>query len=221
MEAVQKHKETTAPMDYKPPYLERILPYLKQGEEPRVRVSSFGNLAELDEEKSAKELEAHAKKLRRETHAKRREARRRQRSTMAYMMKGEPMSAQEMRTLFISILRAGYEKQIRDGELEDQQFLAIALNQSLDFAADAVTKGKPLDDWKYVTMFDGRLSFIGNRLRNRTNARRALAGIRGKEVREGVNYTLLRLKVERSLAFMAAHTFAENFFQREFETVDR
>jgi hypothetical protein len=77
---------------------------------------------------------------------------RRSLTTMRVMM-GEgvdPLSLKELRSLFISVLRAAYEHQISRGELSDREFIVVALQASLDFAADAVAKGRKLCDWEFV-----------------------------------------------------------------------
>lgn len=71
-----------------------------------------------------------------------------------------PLSLQEFRSLFISILRSAYENQIRDGELDDHEFLTIALDASLDFADDAVSRGEPLSDWEYLYVTFDQFSLV-------------------------------------------------------------
>ncbi len=66
------------------------------------------------------------------------------------MMDGEPLSAQELRNLFVSLLKASYEKQILDGELAAQHVLAVALEQSLEFTAKAVDTDDDEDDKEEV-----------------------------------------------------------------------
>lgn len=106
------------------------------------------------------------------------------------------MSLQELRYLFISILRSAYEGQIRSGELEDRQFLAIAFEASLDFAEDAVGKGEPLKDWDFVQMVEGSISAVSDSLK--TKIKFIKCG--GNRVRSKLNVTTERVKVERSLS---------------------
>jgi len=225
MEAVEKYKDTTAPEDYQPPYLERVLPYLKDEEEQPVaaemfRPSMYASVGATTEDTLAPlDPEAHARKLKHELRTKSRK-KRRQVSRMSFMMKGEPMSAHELRALFISILRAAYERQIEHGELVDREFLAIALQQSLDFAADDVGNGKPLQDWKYVNIVDGPVDSVYKRLQHLPVFVHFLGLFRGRLGRVELKYAVERLKIERSLAFMAAHRWAQKFFRQEFENAD-
>ena len=111
------------------------------------------------------------------------------------------MSLQELRSLFVSILRSAYEKQARDGELDDREALAIALNSSLDFADDAIQKGEPFCDWTYLNTFH-RSSLLLTTF--------------GKLAHRDVTYSVHRIGIETCLAFMAAHRWAQSFMQKEF-----
>jgi hypothetical protein len=134
----------------------------------------------------------------------------------------EPMSMQELRTLFISILKAAYEVQIRDGELEDRQFLSVTLEQSLEFAADAVSNGEPLRDWDFVHIVDGPIMKLAKQTKKHPKASRCLT-LNTKcaiETRDNLKRNLKRLRIERALCFMAAHRWAQKFFRREFENAE-
>lgn len=122
------------------------------------------------------------------------------------MLGEEPLSTVELRTLFISILRAAYENQIQAGELEKRQFLAISLVNSLDLAADEVAKGGTLQDWKHVILVERPVA--------------TLAKVWGKKAHVSLAYAHKRLKIERSIAFMAAHRYTQRIFEREFQEVD-
>lgn len=110
------------------------------------------------------------------------------------------LSLQELRLLFISILRSAYEAQIRGGELEDRQILAIALEASLDFAEDAVSNGGTLKDWEYVQAFDGSLTSIGQSLKSKLKVFKCVDKLWGKRARTKITDTTKRLLIERSLA---------------------
>lgn len=144
VEAIERHKDTTASDEYQPPYLQGVLPYLE--DEPEE--SPFGLKNGMPKSKSTENLlatlVAEAQKAERAKRAEKRHRRRRRKSNIHHLMAGEPLSAHEMRTLFISILKGTYEKMIDHGELVDREFLAITLEQSLEFAADAVANGGPL-----------------------------------------------------------------------------
>ena len=220
LEAVETNKETVAPEEYRPPNLKRILPYLKDDDEGETyfmhRVGSHdGDLSALD-------TDAHARKLKRELRTKNRK-KRRSKSTMRFMIEEEePLSMQELRALFISILKAAYEVQIRDGELEDRQFLSVTLEQSLEFAADAVSNGEPLRDWDFVHLVDGPIMKLAKQTKKYPRASRCLSlqTTCAKKTRENLKNNLKRLRIERALSFMAAHRWAETFFRREFENAE-
>lgn len=104
---------------------------------------------------------------------------------------------------------AAYEKQIRDGELEDNHYLAIILQQSLEFAEDAVARGKPLNDWKYVEIFEKPFAKTINHLKNNQCVESMLDKGWVIGTRHGLKHTAKQIRIERSLSFMAAHRFAQ------------
>ena len=133
------------------------------------------------------------------------------------MMGGEPLSAQELRSIFVSLLRAAYAKQIKEGELVARHFLTVALEQSLEFATDAVSNGETLKDWEYVTMADRPITDVALRLKNGAAALGCLKHAWAMRAHTGFKMTAQRLRIDRSLAFMAAHRWAQQYFQKEFQ----
>lgn len=212
VEAVERHKDSTPNESYHPPHLQRVLPYLTDS-------AADGSDAAIEDALSSLDTVALSRKLRHEERTRNRR-RTKSKSTMHFMLKGEPLSALELRLLFISILRSAYERQIEDGELEDREFLSIALEQSLEFAADAVSNGKPLQDWDYVNMVDGPINGLAKRVRKSPFAMRLVEKTMGKTAHVDLKYTLKRLKIERSLAFMRAHNYSQEYFRRELENAD-
>ena len=144
LEAVKQNKETTLMEEYNPPYLSRILPYLKNDNMKTLDPESSDVMRDIPEDESM-HFAAEERKRRHALRAKLRQNRRNS-SSLQFMMQGEPLSAQELRVLFVSILKAAYEKQVAQGELEDRHFLTVALEQSVEFASDAVSNGKPVTD---------------------------------------------------------------------------
>jgi hypothetical protein len=134
-------------------------------------------------------------------------------STIKLMMEGEPFSTKEMRLLFISMIRAEYERQINEGELESQHILAIALEQSLEQAEADVQQGKPLDDFQYLR----KLHFSGKQFSGwmKHNCGRFCVTGRAKRYRMNVNQKLDNAYVEQAMAFTSAHKRAQFFFQEE------
>jgi hypothetical protein len=197
LEAVVKNKETTQPDDYHPPFLKNILPYLP-GNEPALR--------EL-----LSPMVAKRKRIRRRTVS----------SIRALMARGaDPLSLKELRLLFISVLSAAYESQIRDGELEERNFLAIALQSSLDFAKVAVGKGEPLCDWSYVNMTDASIVVVVKAFQAKflfgRFAKLLFSNFEETNAKDDVH----RLIIERSLAVMSAHQFAQDYITREMANAD-
>lgn len=222
LESVDRNRATVAKEDYQPPNLKNIIPYLKDDDDEMYfmrRVDSAEDTLEALE----KEEEAHARKLKRELRTMRRKQRR-SKSTMRFMVEEEePLSTQELRHLFISILRSAYEVQIRDGELEDRQFLYVTLEQSLEFAEDAVANGEPLKDWEYVHLIDGPLVKLAKETKKKKTVTSCCAPFcdkHTKKIRDDFKRNLRTLKIERCLCFMSAHRWSQRFFRREFENAE-
>jgi len=122
-------------------------------------------------------------------------------NSVAFLLFTDSLSLQELRFLFISILRSAYENMIRSGELEDRQFLSIALEASLDFAEDAVGRGEQLKDWEYVESFEGSLSAINENLKAKLKVVKACASAKvSKRARIKLNAATQQNRIERSLA---------------------
>jgi hypothetical protein len=197
LEAVVKNKETTQPDDYHPPFLKNILPYLP------------GDQTALNDLISPMVFKR--KRMRRRTVS----------SIRALMARGaDPLSLKELRLLFISVLSAAYEKQIRDGELEERHFLAIALQSSLDFAKNLVGKGEPLCDWNFVSMTDASIVVIVKAFQAKYIFGRFAKLFVNDFEEANVKDEVHRLLIERSLAVMSAHQFAQDYITREMANAD-
>jgi NhaP-type Na+/H+ or K+/H+ antiporter len=212
IEAVERHKDTTAAEDYQPPHLVRILPYLKD-DEKEYPAATGRSAVKFDVDASTFDAVDYARKIEHDLRKKNRHQRRNS-STLHFILEGEPLSAQELRTLFLSILRAAYAKQVREGELETRKFLSIALESSLDFAEDAVANGETLKDWEFLTMIDKPFQKI---IKDSVVVSCLLDKAWVKKAHASAKFAAKRLEIERSLAFMAAHKFAQKFFYREFQ----
>lgn len=68
---------------------------------------------------------------------------------------GTSVRAIELRLIFIETLRHAYAHQVERGELDGRGFVDYVLFQSLDFSADAVSLGKPLNDWEATKIVGG------------------------------------------------------------------
>jgi hypothetical protein len=188
-----KNKETTQPDDYYPPCLKNILPYLPGDDKV---LSEFPSPSV----------------------ARKKRVRKRSVSSMrALMAQGEDaLPLNELRLL----LSAAYESQIRDGELEERNFLAFALQSSLDFAKNAVGKGEPLCDWNYVNMVDASIVVVVKAFQAKYLFGR-FAKLLFSDVEEtNVKDDIHRLLIERCFAVMTAHQFAQDFITKEMANAD-
>jgi NhaP-type Na+/H+ or K+/H+ antiporter len=219
LEAVERHKATTPADEYHPPHLKRILPYLDD--------YTGGMSPETEEEEEAAPIvidpDEHARKARIAMRTRNRKTKRVRYSTsnMHFMMGSEPLSAQELRILFCSILRSKYDEQIKGGELDDQHILAISLDQSLEFAADAVFKGEPLKDWEYLILLHTPVANLAKRLKQNEATKYFVdRNVSSKRANLGLKIRSESMFIERSIIFMAAHRAAEAFFRTELQDVD-
>jgi hypothetical protein len=137
----------------------------------------------------------------------------------------DPTLLKETRLLFLELLRAAYTAQVRDGELDPREyngFLLYDLEQSVDFAHDAVSGGSPLNDWKMANNLS-----IEIYLRSEATAERVAGSCCGKrkgvkkriaelvDVSSPLEYQRLRLNVLRALSFIDAHKEAQDRLQDE------
>jgi hypothetical protein len=217
LEAVHKHKEEHA-SDYAPPFLGNVLPYLPIGETSE---SSDDTEQSCNEEILA-EFENHNRKAKMERRTKNRKKKRLRRhsSNIRAMLQEEPLSARELRLLFVSILKAQYDKQMERGELEYEHLLALALSQSLDFAASSIQKGKPLQDWKYLIRLHDPLVRFEKKLKANRSILSCLDKTWSHRANLGIKLRADALLIERAMTFMSAHEAAMKMFRLEFEGLD-
>mmetsp|Transcript_662 Transcript_662/g.1011 ORF Transcript_662/g.1011 Transcript_662/m.1011 type:complete len:507 (-) Transcript_662:573-2093(-) len=120
----------------------------------------------------------------------------------------------ELRLIFVEALRHAYAHQVERGELDPRGFLDYVLFQSLEFCADEVRLGKPLNDWEATQIVGGtwtsRVEIGINRLYSLDCRHRSDVRSISRE------YIQLRFEVSKALAFISAHTLAQERFQREF-----
>jgi NhaP-type Na+/H+ or K+/H+ antiporter len=211
--AVATLKDTTSADNYNPPYLHYVLPYLRRqdgiaaGEDEELKAAEF--LRENTSDYHSKLRVAERGKSR---------GNRRKSSTIQYLLK-EPMSTNELRLLFISMVRSQYERQVVSGELESQQFLTVALLDSLDCAEDDANQGKPLNDFQYLLQVNKATSKILAfadascvRLANRSLPKH-------KQVHP--KWRMETYIVEQAMAFVDGHKRAQSFFQEQLGDIDR
>lgn len=208
-DAVDNNRESVHPNQYQIPNLDHVLPYIPNSENLKRMLEltkrdmflgggAFANnkvdLEDLPEE-DADATEAPAE-------------------NSAALLK-------DMRVMFVQLLKASYNAQIRDGELDPREyegFLSYSLLQSLEFAHERATKGNALNDWTLSqivrtiqldqTEHFGKL--IGVRL---------YAWLRFKkqsEPHQHLSYQHLRLEVLRAFSFIDAHLEAQEHLVKEF-----
>ena len=178
--ALQVHEERTPPRHHKVPCLEKLLPHL---------ASQSPNEVDLNWLKHDPQQEAKP----------------------SHTFLGEPLAKEftdcdasrllELRQGFINLLKSACEHQLNDGDLDGHVgFVAVTLEQGLlvEFAADRVSKGEPLQDWKCS-------SFLSSTLENRglatlEQASAMLSRSEKKNEHTSVDHMELRVKIHRALA---------------------
>ncbi|KAG7342271.1 cyclic nucleotide-binding protein [Nitzschia inconspicua] len=215
VEAIEKLKDTTQHEKYRPPNVDRVVPYLVGPEGIPKDLEDRLNIALLRDKGSDPRRSQKIEERRRNRKVRRE---RRMSSTMQFMM-GEPLSTKEMRLLFISMVRAQYEYQINDGELDSQHLLTVALEQSLEEAETDVMNDLPFNDYKYLRDFHFRSKKVVGWLKNCT------CGLfvhhkSGKCHRVPMNQMLESAYVEQTMAYTSAHKRAQWFFQEQLGDLD-
>ena len=214
-EAVQKLKDATPEQSYCPPHLERVLPYFKPDgmTDDDFEKMIDTNLLVMDPAEQKRKMRIMERKRSRRT-------KRRSVSSMAYLMQGEPFSTSELRVLFISMIRSQYEYQIKNGELESQHLLAIALEQSLEEAETDCNKGLPLNDLEHLREYHRATSNLFRRTKKYTVCCDSCVGEPFKNRFKKRSHMHLKQKadalyVEEAMAFVSAHKRAQFFFKEQ------
>jgi len=203
VEAVKKMKETTEANAYKPPYLQDVLAVITDNQDLMSQKEKYDILCE------SPETHAHTERMERRKRARRATFR----SSMANMMKGDPLSTVELRLLFISMLRAQYESLINEGLLASENGLTIALEQSLEVTKTEVNKGGQLNDLNHLKTFH-TLATKYTKIADK--------GIRWLRCNDRIpdEYSDLRSLVLLEFAFTNAHERAQEFFQDQLGDAD-
>jgi len=211
LDAVSKYKKTHG-SDYAPPFLKNVLPNL-------VNDTPIGHLEEeaADEEILA-EFDNYCRAARHQV--RKRTRHRRHSSNIRAMLGHDALSTKELRLFFVSIMRAQYEKQVARGELEGEHFLAIALDQSLDFASHDIHKGRPLQDWRHLVEVHDPMAKWEARLEKSRTFLSCLDKTKSGRSKLGLDVAGDALLVERAMAFMAAHEESRKIFAFECEDID-
>jgi len=219
-QAIDLNKSTTHPQTYKAPNLTHVLPYVPDSQHLRWAIEkaqrqmfmeapamgsqkgSFMDLVALGEEAEAEGAESDG-------------------------AEANPGLVIDVRLMFIELLRAAYQGQIRDGELDPREFngyLAFALVQSLDFAYEQAQAGKPLEDWNassalVSTDVLARAEIFVSKLygsccgKGKGDPMERVEALRDTKP---LQHHMLRFDVMRAFAFIDAHQEAQDRLQDEF-----
>jgi len=132
-----------------------------------------------------------------------------------------PLTTKEVRRLFLELLRASYTHQVEDGSLSNHDYLKYALDQSIEFAREAVSNGKPLKDWEYTTIVRSRLSHATRRIRACTRQLRCYGPVRGASADQLTDKVeQMKFDIERCMAFLEAHRRSRDLLRNEFVASD-
>jgi NhaP-type Na+/H+ or K+/H+ antiporter len=194
--------------DYRAPKLENILPYVENDDED-VTFSPTIQLVEQHRQSTLIQgsIVAHAAPSFR-ARVKRRGAVTVDHETV--------LSTIELRRIFLDLLKSLYEHQIDSGELFEREFLAVSLHQSIDIAADAVSRGEVLRDWEFSKVINLPATMMLRQLANLPILKPLLKRIMKEKLTQNLKFEELRVDVERCLAFLHAHSKAQEIFKREF-----
>lgn len=204
-EAVEKMKETTESKLYQPPYLQNVLAVLRDKEGSTNEEEDYEILNESPEN------HALMQRMERRSTDRRSTLRRRAstlRSSMYQRMEVQALSEKELRTLFLSMLRAQYEFLINEGILTSHHALTVALEQSLESAADEVDNGGKLNDLNHLRSFS-ELSMKYVNIKEKSS-RWFRCDFENSDENFG-----LRSLILLEFAFTSAHENAQEFFQEQ------
>jgi NhaP-type Na+/H+ or K+/H+ antiporter len=207
VETVEHLKDITPSDKYCPPYLGNIVSHLQMKDnvsDGSMELESYDILRD--------DPIIHARKQRIEKRKKGRATA--TRSSMVAMMTENPLSTKELRLLFISMLRAQYEKQIDEGLLTSQNGMTVALQQSLEEAETHVSNGGQLNDLHYLKRFHNA-SLKLNKYFTKVSCRRFR-----RSKKNSVDEMILKGWVLQEMAFGIAHERAQEFFQEQLGECD-
>jgi len=114
-----------------------------------------------------------------------------------------------MREIFIHLLYSAYDHMLETGELQANSFTSYSLLQSLDFAAESVTGGQPLNDFTQSALvsdvaelkFERFIVDMLQKCSSKTNVRQ---------------HQVERTSCAKALVFIEAHRLATKYFIEEF-----
>jgi NhaP-type Na+/H+ or K+/H+ antiporter len=246
IDAIKRHNDNTPESQYIPPYIDRVLPYLPSNATHEYQLSgrpSYTNTealepnstiqlqdndgdyddhyddclltntaiydehAFLDRNKCERKLSIDRRTVCRRNNTCTGQSHTQSDTLIHLMMQNDTVYAIEHRNIFLSILRSAYRQQIVDGEIIPHEVLAI--------------QGHPLHDWDHLRSMDQPLVNFARFFR--TKLWHALVKwtkrkYEKRQLRSSLPIsTALHLQhMERCLAFIAAHNYAQRSFEKKF-----
>jgi len=208
-EAVEKMKATTEAKVYQPPYLQNVLAVLRDKEGSTIEKEEYAILNESPENYALKRRMERRSNVDRRTTLKRRGST--LKASMSQRMDAEALSEKELRLLFLSMLRAQYESLIDEGILSTSGGLTVALEQSLELAADEADNGGVLNDFEHLKKFS---AFSMKFIKMKKKSSRWFRWFR-RDVENSDEDIGLRSLILLGFAFTNAHENAQEFFQEQ------
>jgi len=114
--------------------------------------------------------------------------------------------------VFVKILRSSYKRLIEHGQLESRGFLVHSIDQSLEYAESAASRGLPLEDWNALEVASD--SFARPAETALYNIFSAFA--RKSRPKFDRDFLIVNFKVRQILVFIHAHHWAKHIFKGEF-----
>lgn len=134
---------------------------------------------------------------------------------------GNEVSAKELRLIFLELVRKAYDSQVKNGELLNREYLSISLEQSVNFAIDAINRDERMKDWEFLVQFNIPLFDLVNKVRYSEQFFKLFKRLHMVEHQISSTFLGVRGKVELCLAFLNAHRTAQKIAKAEFELCDR
>ena len=209
-DAVQWNKEHVPSREYREPYIGKIIPFLTRPSNDEMNGSTNTAtrrqtlLSQADREKGL---------MRSIIHHTFNEPTNRgpaRRSQIAHNI--PDMTAVELRHMFIECIRAAYQSQVEKGVLDGRGFLDYGLFQSLEFADDEVSDGKPLNDWSHVPFSGSKMMAPADGVNYVMHKMKISCCGLGKWSTRHANAT----KVQAAMCFIGAHQYAQQTWIAEF-----
>lgn len=203
--AERYHQANQYKSGYTPPELRNFLPYLEE----ESKDSSEAEKGETHVGAYFRRLEAlphdgdDAKRLRPKIHG-----------SMFDDGTQKPLPVEEVRRLFLEVLRTMYMSQIKSGYMVNREYLVYALLESIDFASDKIKES--LCDWKYSNLLEKPLSEAIHRIQHHKQVISCCECFCGERTHYDLEHLDLRLQVERCVSFLEAHKQARRVLQEEF-----